>query len=327
VASLEKRNGAYRLVWREGGKKKSKPLGKITKREAEVERTRKEAEIHGLAVPAVSPLVPTFGEFLRGYLSWHEQEYPDSHWRIKLACEKHLAPRFGHLALNGITAERVEQFKVSRRKEVAVETVNKELRTLHAVVNRAVALGVITANPFRVVGQIKVVESEPHNFYTHDQLRLLYGVDPEHAPVWKLMVNTGMRRGEAMALKWCNVLSDRVRIVSTSQARTKSGKWRDVPLSPGASEALAQLCRSGEYVLPRMTGESLSRAFAKAAKRAGLCGSLHDLRHTFCSQLVMQGVALRTVQVLAGHSSFKTTEGYAHLAPGHLQESVKGLRL
>jgi len=91
--------------------------------------------------------------------------------------------------------------------------------------------------------------------------------------------------------------------------------------------ALEFLDNESDYVLPRVNKSSLTRAFKKAVVNAGLDGSLHCLRHTFCSHLVMQGVPLRTVQVLAGHASFKTTEGYAHLAPDHLAESVAGLEL
>jgi len=81
------------------------------------------------------------------------------------------------------------------------------------------------------------------------------------------------------------------------------------------------------FRLPRMAPGSLSRAFDRALERAGLDGSLHCLRHTFCAHLVMAGVPLRTVQLLAGHAHFSTTEKYAHLAPGHLQDAVRGLVL
>ena len=79
--------------------------------------------------------------------------------------------------------------------------------------------------------------------------------------------------------------------------------------------------------VPPIRPESLSRAFLHDAARANLDGSLHTLRHTFISHLVMQGVPLRTVQVIAGHAHFTTTERYAHLAPGYLKNVTAGMRL
>ncbi len=58
-------------------------------------------------------------------------------------------------------------------------------------------------------------------------------------------------------------------------------------------------------------------------------GSLHSLRHSFCSHLVMSGVDLTTVQRLANHSTStsKVTEQYAQLAPSHLEQSTSRLDL
>ena len=61
------------------------------------------------------------------------------------------------------------------------------------------------------------------------------------------------------------------------------------------------------------------------AKAAGVGGTLHRLRHTFCAHLVMAGVPLRRVQLLAGHADYKTTEMYAHLAPSGAQGAVDKL--
>ena len=99
-------------------------------------------------------------------------------------------------------------------------------------------------------------------------------------------------------------------------------------MTEGAAEAIDMLGRhdSGP-VLPQVTPYSLSRAFNRTLRRADLNGSLHCLRHTYCSHLVMAGVPLRTVQVLAGHAGYATTKRYAHLAPGYLKESVRALTL
>lgn len=62
--------------------------------------------------------------------------------------------------------------------------------------------------------------------------------------------------------------------------------------------------------------EIVSDWFAADAKRAGIGGSLHRLRDTFCAHMVMAGVPLRRVQILAGHADYATTEKYhAHLIP------------
>lgn len=58
-------------------------------------------------------------------------------------------------------------------------------------------------------------------------------------------------------------------------------------------------------------------------KKAGLDNvTLHTLRHTFASQLVMVGVPLRYVQELMGHQSFETTLQYAHLSEEHVKSQV-----
>jgi site-specific recombinase XerD len=129
-----------------------------------------------------------------------------------------------------------------------------------------------------------------------------------------------------MHLRREHVLSDRIRVLSEEGARTKSGRWREITLTPSAKAALQELSQTG-YVLPRMTPQSLSRHFAHDAKKAGLPGNLHCLRHTFCSHLVMLGIPLKTVQELAGHATPAQTNKYAHLSPDHLKGALAGLDL
>jgi hypothetical protein len=80
-------------------------------------------------------------------------------------------------------------------------------------------------------------------------------------------------------------------------------------------------------VLPVITASWVTQQFGRCVKAAGLEGRLQDLRHTFYSHLVMNGVDLRTVQKLAGHSSMKVTERYAHLAPEHLKNMTSKINL
>jgi integrase len=270
-----------------------------------------------------------WSDFTHRYLEWHEQQYPAGHWRIKLIAERHFARYFGNLQLSAIDMDLAEQYVALRSKRVAPSTVNKELQTLKAMLRKAVEWKLIIQNPISGVRPQRDPRSSPITFYSAKELGVLYAHSSKrNSAIWKLLANTGMRRGEALNLKWSDVNDNAITIVSSAHARTKSGRWRHVPVSPGARAALEALRGvHGKFVLPRIIPHSLTRQFDRDAKRAGLNGSLHRLRHTFASHLVTAGRPLYEVKALLGHASITTTEIYAHLAPDHLQQSVKGIDL
>ena len=342
MATIYKRGDSWVLQWREGGRGSRnirRSLGPVTEAEAEAQLAALRGRLAG-AAPAAGPDLTAWAE---EYAQWHSQEYPDSYYRVEQILRVHLLPALGDLPLMGITRAVVESYKQARvRAGASPGTVTKELRTLQAMLNRAVFFERISRNPAAGVRPPRDLASAPPRWYSKEELAAIYRVElevprcttAEDAELhrryrwgWQLLANTGMRRGEALALDWRHVGAEEIRIVSTEQARTKSGRWRLVPLGPGAREALEAIRAPKGPVLPRIRPESLSRAFDRTARRAGLDGSIHCLRHTYVSHLVMAGVPLRTVQVLAGHASSRTTERYAHLAPGHLQDAVRGLSL
>ncbi|MDI6642183.1 MAG: site-specific integrase [Elusimicrobiota bacterium] len=68
----------------------------------------------------------------------------------------------------------------------------------------------------------------------------------------------------------------------------------------------------------------MRRAFMTALRKAGISNfRFHDLRHTFCSHLVMAGVDIYTVKELAGHRSVEMTIRYSHLAPNQKKVAVE----
>ena len=236
--------------------------------------------------------------------------------------EDHLLSAFEFKPLDMLAPPEVEAWKHSRLAAGAkAETVAKELRTLKAIIHHAIARDAISRDPLRTVRAPRNLDSKPHRFYEKGELIALYAAAYDKQAVWKLLANTGLRRAEAQALRWKDVGKESIHVLSTEVERTKSMKWRDVPLSAGALEALDRLKGQGPLVLPQITPPSLSRSFVKDASRAGLDGSLHTLRHTYISHLVRLGVPLRTVQIYAGHSHYATTEKYVYLSPGaHVRE-------
>jgi len=116
----------------------------------------------------------------------------------------------------------------------------------------------------------------------------------------------------------------------------KAGE-REVPLNDGMMAILEKMrpknVNGDGFVFPGKDGEAMKRRLRKdlirIAKKAEIENftSVHSLRHTFASHLVMKGVDLPTVQKLLGHSDIQTTMIYSHLAPDHLVDAVNKLKL
>lgn len=153
-------------------------------------------------------------------------------------------------------------------------------------------------------------------------------------PLQSLIVigtNTGIRIGaEALTLKWSDV--DLTRGMLTVQAAySKNGQTRNIPLNSRAKAALQQLKRMSrrEYVFSKPNGlpyKSMEKPFLKACQEAGLSGtgvSVHTLRHTFASNLVMAGVDLVTVQQYGGWSDLSLVQRYSHLSSSHKARAIE----
>jgi integrase len=324
-----KNNATAQLNWSEEGNQHRVSIGTVTTREAETIRLEKELEIRTGKSSTLS--APGFQDFAIDYLNWHKFEYPASHNRIYQITHDYLITHFKNDPLDQINPLQLETYKHSRNAKT--ETINKELRTLNAILNKAVEWQAIYANPITKLPTLKVTDSKPPRYYTKIELDQIYAAAPYNWHVWRFMANTGLRRGEMLNLQWDHIKDGTILVISTEQDRTKSGKWRPVPMSAGANQALERFTRDNNKKKGKLITEtppSLSRAFSRVLNRSSIIkphGSLHSLRHTFCSHLVMDGVDLTTVQKLAGHSTIKVTEQYSHLAPDHLKQSTQLLNL
>ena len=147
---------------------------------------------------------------------------------------------------------------------------------------------------------------------------------PGKEPEVDLALHTGMRWGEQYRLRWEDVDLKRADI---KIVRGKgSGRDEHVPLNAEARRALTRLkalARESEFVCPANDYDQHRDWWLAVLKAAGLDDfHWHDLRHTFASRLVMNGVDVFTVCRLMRHKNISVTMRYAHLADKHLAAAV-----
>jgi integrase len=229
--------------------------------------------------------------------------------------------------LEGVLAE------LAAERQWSAATPNRYRSTLSAVFEHAIAAGKLEWNPARRI------KKRPENntrvrFLSAEEEEALLGVIrarwPQREAELMVAIHAGLRRSELFATyevpdgglrwEWVNLRTGLI-----SLPRTKPHKSRHIPLNSLLRRTFASIPRilSVPYVFETTDP---NKWFTKACKLAGLENlHWHDLRHTFGSRLVMDGVPLRAVAELMGHSQITTTQRYAHLAPGYLADAVERL--
>lgn len=242
--------------------------------------------------------------------------------------------------LNAITGEDIEAVVDARRQKVSVTTAVRDLTVLRAVFNHAVDGKALLANPMpsrkRLIG--KIPDDKRVRFLADDEReRLNAALDDEATPDYirtlvRLVLGTGMRRGEAFSLRWADVDLAGARITLRA-ATTKTKQTRHVPLNSTLVAMLREWHAQDREVASMLvvpnptTGKRLvtiKKGWAGLMKRAEIENfRFHDCRHDFASRLAMAGRPILEIKELLGHSSVTLTERYSHLSAGHLRDAVE----
>jgi hypothetical protein len=185
-----KNNQTARLDWYQNGKRRRVSLGKVTLGQAETLRREKELELRTGASSQLG--APGFKEFAKAYLNWHKHEYPASHSRINQITNDYPVPHLSDTPLDEISPLQLETYKQDRLPRAKTETINKELRTLNAVLNKAIEWQAIYTNPIAKLPTLKNTDSRPLRYYTKEELDQIYAVAPYNWFVWRFLANTGL---------------------------------------------------------------------------------------------------------------------------------------
>lgn len=237
---------------------------------------------------------------------------------------------FGNVPLVEITQQKIEKYlaESSEKRGWSTSSRNRYLIMFKAMFSKAVEWEMLEHSPAKPIEFLRGQESRTRFLTTEEIEKLLAGASNHLRPLLTLALHTGMRRGEIFRLRWQDI-DFQNGLVTVHES--KAGKRRSIPMDETLTEMLRVLpSRFAQgLVFPSRTGEELtdiSKVFPALCDRVGLEGlHFHDLRHTFASHLVMQGVDLRTVQDLLGHAALSMTQRYAHLAPGHRAKAVRVL--
>ena len=271
----------------------------------------------------------TFNELCEKYLLWISGRQKSA--RTKSYIIRQLINTFGSLPLRRFNTAIVEQLQTDLiNRGLKNSSCNKVLNVLKHTFTKAVEWEMVEEDVLKRVRKVKLLidDGKRLRYLSKEEcLKLIDSCDSHLKPIVITALNTGMRRGEILSLRWNNV---DLRHGFILLDRTKNGERREIPINETLRHTLEGLTRRLDvsYVFyDPATGkpyQGIKRSFATACRRAGIKDfHFHDLRHTFASHLVMAGVDITTIKELLGHKTLTMTLRYAHLAPSHKVKAVE----
>jgi integrase len=231
-----------------------------------------------------------------------------------------LDARLGRLSPAALTATRVAAYRDARLTDgLSGDSVRKELALLSKLLKTAMReWGIaLPANPVAVVSKPPPAKARDRRLEGDEEARLLASLDQCRnrymRPLAEFAIETAMRQGEILKLRWRDVdLKRRVAMLYD----TKNGENRAVPLTSRAVQILQGLPRQvrDERVFP-VSQSLVVQAWGHAVKRAGIENlRFHDLRHEALSRLAERGdLSVLELAAVSGHKTLQMLKRYTHL--------------
>ncbi len=321
-------------------KKISKALGKEPEMSFEQAKAialkcneAKSAGLHPYSIFEADKQQMTFVDFaLEVYLPAikpHKKSYPDDESRLR----NHLTPVLGHYPLTAINAPMLSKLLADLSVSgLSNATINRIRALLSSIFNMVIDHELIEVNP---IGRVKKYKenNQIERYLSAEELQRLMLVleHPERysisnktiVAIIKFLLLTGVRKREAMDMKWSDVDFSK----STWLLKfNKSGKARHIALNTDAIAILNTMPKISTYIFanPKTSKpyNDIRKTFDKVMQCADISNMrIHDLRHNFASLAVNSGESLFVVQKLLGHASPQTTQRYAHLQQSTLQNA------
>jgi integrase len=239
-------------------------------------------------------------------------------------------------ALDSIDEALIERYVQERRKAVAPATVNRQLATLRRALRLAHEWKVIDRLP-----KIRLLQGErAREFVLSREQEVIYlkAAPQPLKDLALLMLDTALRDGEALVLKWPDIHLKPAPTAKFGYLQVQKGKSprarRTVSLTARVREMLAARAKksSSEFVFPGKNGNpilvtSLDHQHSKVRKLLKMPEDfvVHSLRHTMLTRLGLLGVDAFTIMKIAGHSSITISQRYVHPSPESVERAFEKL--
>ena len=327
---------SYVLIQHAGGRTKRVSLGPVSVRGIEAVRRECHARVADPEPERTDeppPPAPLFRDFIAGeWKTAHFDRYKLSTQRsARSVLARRLLPAFGSKPLDRIAPAHVRRW-FDAFSRTAPGNANHALNSLRQILNFAAACGHIDTNPTR--GIRKNRRPALTRFLSREEIARLHEILDEEsgrgerfrhqADIVRLLLLTGCRKSEIVRLRWSEIQDDRLVL-----AETKTGP-RTVPLGSRARAILDRQPRGrSPFVFPAHRDPARPRyaelsLWYRVRRQAGIQDvRLHDLRHTFASHAVMNGVPVPVVSRMLGHSNVQMTMRYAHLADRDIEAAAE----
>ena len=275
----------------------------------------------------------TFADAMKAYLEWAKPQRAYGNKFYMGRPDGELVTRFGNIPLRRFNVSMLEAYQQELLAEgKAAATVNRKMALLKHLFHKASDWGWADDETLRIVRKVKMLK-EPAGrlrYLTPEEVRRLLKEckSPQLRAIVTVALNTGMRRGEILNLKWDSVdLRNGYILVEQS----KNGERREIPANAAVREVLSAIVRRLDmpYVFHDSKGKAMKEvrhSFDRACRLAGIHDfRFHDLRHSAASFMAMAGVDLMAIKQVLGHKTIAMTVRYSHLSPGHLRNAVAAL--
>ncbi|OGS38296.1 MAG: hypothetical protein A2551_08240 [Elusimicrobia bacterium RIFOXYD2_FULL_34_30] len=360
MSSLVKRNKVYYLFWYQGTKVCPICSGKKNIAGKLCSRCRGTGEIYQSHGKAVSPDHQTALEykaefdrkffrnelglrdtkkiwtsFVEEYLVYSKAKKRPATFSLDNYVVKTFTELIKPASVKDVTSLDIEKWTQERLKSITPTSLNIELCQIKAAFSKAIEWKLIYENPAKNIKKIKSPPKTPR-FLSKEEIKKLLDVTKGQLNlIIKTFIVTGFRLSELINFRWEDIDWDRkiITIQAHDDFQPKDYQIRTIPMLEELYIELNNIKKTEGYVFinqngNRLDASKLQKEIKLAIKKAGLkpC-RIHDMRHTFASQLVLCGSELRDVKELLGHSSYTTTLKYAHLTKSRLNEAINKLEI